>query len=589
MEDRSLGAILLENTSLTQQQLEEALAYQREKSVKLGDALVQLKYLRNEDILKALSIQLGIPYLTRIEPESISPELMSVVPLNYAKKNEVIPIKKEDRTMIVAMSDPLNHYIVDDLRVLYGAPIRTVIASSYEIVSAINSVYNRMSDMGAKGAGQLEEENLDTIGQELEEVQDLLDSADEAPIIRLVNSLIFRAVKQKASDIHIEPFEKDLIVRFRVDGTLYDIMHPPKKAQAAITSRIKVMANLNIAEKRLPQDGRIRLKIAGKDIDLRVSTVPTAVGESIVLRLLDRSSVVLDIEKLGINPQIQKRINELLDMSHGIVLVTGPTGSGKTTTLYGCLTKINKPDLKIITVEDPVEYQIEGINQIPVNPKINLTFASGLRAILRQDPDVVLVGEIRDKETAEIAVQAALTGHLVFSTLHTNDSVSSITRLLDMGVEPFLVSSSVIAILAQRLMRTVCRDCAKKYNPDEEELRRLNLRREDLKGRQLYRAVGCPNCMQTGYSGRSGIHELLLIDEELRSLVMKNCDATTLKRAAMRKGMVTLREDALQRAMKGQTTLEEVLLVTQEDVLRERLEQPLEPSAEQNVSESPVS
>ncbi|MBI4374274.1 MAG: type II secretion system ATPase GspE [Deltaproteobacteria bacterium] len=569
MEDRSLGAILLENSSLTQQQLEEALAYQREKGLKLGEALVQLKYLRNEDILKALSIQLGMPYLTRIDPESISPELMSAVPLNYAKKNEVVPIKKEEGTLIVAVSDPLNHYIVDDLRVLYGVPIRTIIASSYEIVSAINSLYNRMSDMGDKAAGELQEENLDTIGQEIEEVQDLLDSADEAPIIRLVNSLIFRAVKQKASDIHIEPFEKDLIVRFRVDGTLYDITHPPKKAQAAITSRIKVMANLNIAEKRLPQDGRIRLKIAGKDIDLRVSTVPTAVGESIVLRLLDRSSVVLDLEKLGLSAPLHKRVNELLDMSHGIILVTGPTGSGKTTTLYGCLVKVNQPDVKIITVEDPVEYQIEGINQIPVNPKINLTFASGLRAILRQDPDIVLVGEIRDRETAEIAVQAALTGHLVFSTLHTNDSVSSITRLLDMGVEPFLVSSSIVAILAQRLIRTICRDCTKKYSPDDEELRRLNLTREDLKGRQLQRAVGCANCMQTGYSGRTGIHELLIMDEGLRSLVMKNCDATTLKKAAMQKGMSTLREEALLRAMKGQTTLEEVLLVTQEDVLRD--------------------
>ena len=570
MEERSLGAILLENTSLTQAQLEEALAFQREKGMKLGEALIQLKFLRNEDILKALSIQLGIPYLGRLEPDQIAADLVSAVPLNYAKKNEVLPLKRSGGSVEVAMADPLNHFVVDDLRILYGSAIRPVIASSFEIVSAINSVFNRMSDVGESSAGDLDEENLDTIGHELEEVQDLLESADEAPIIRLVNSLIFRAIKQKASDIHFEPFEKDLVVRFRIDGTLYDIMHPPKKAQAAVTSRIKVMANLNIAEKRLPQDGRIRLKIAGKDIDIRVSTVPTALGESIVLRLLDRSSVVLDLEKLGLSGAGFKRFCELIEMSHGIILVTGPTGSGKTTTLYGALVRINHPDVKIITVEDPVEYQLEGVNQIPVNPKIDLTFAAGLRAILRQDPDVVLVGEIRDKETAEIAVQAALTGHLVFSTLHTNDSASSITRLLDMGVEPFLVSSSVLAILAQRLIRKVCRDCARKYSPNEAELERAGLTEEELKGRQLYRAVGCANCMQTGYVGRVGIHELLVMDEAMRALIMKNTDATMLKRAAMGKGMVTLREDALQKALKGLTTLEEVLMNTQEDVQREK-------------------
>lgn len=567
MEERSLGAILLENTALTQQQLEEALALQRDKGVKLGEALVQLKFLRNEDILKALSIQLGIPYVSHLEPDEIPSDLISTLSLNYAKKNEVLPVKREEGTIIVAMADPLNHYVVDDLRILYAAPIRPWIASSFEIISAVNSVFNRMSDVG-EATGELGEENLDTIGQELEEVQDLLESADEAPIIRLVNSLIFRAVKQKASDIHFEPFEKDLVVRFRIDGTLYDILHPPKKAQASVTSRIKVMSNLNIAEKRLPQDGRIRLKIAGKDIDIRVSTVPTALGESIVLRLLDRSSVVLDLEKLGLSGAMLKRFHELIEMSHGIVLVTGPTGSGKTTTLYAALAKINTPDVKIITVEDPVEYQLEGVNQIPVNPKIDLTFAAGLRSILRQDPDIVLVGEIRDRETAEIAIQAALTGHLVFSTLHTNDSASSITRLLDMGVEPFLVSSSVIAILAQRLMRTVCRDCAKKYTPTEAELARAGLNPEALNGRQLYRAVGCPNCMSTGYLGRTGIHELLLMDEGMRSLVMKNCDATMLKREAMNRGMATLREDGLQKALKGETTLEEVLMVTQEDVQR---------------------
>jgi general secretion pathway protein E len=570
MEDRSLGAILLENSTLTQEQLEEALNYQREKGVKLGEALIQLKFLRNEDILKGLSIQLGIPYLNKVDSDDVSSDIVSLLPLNYAKKNEVLPLKRENGGVLVAMADPLNHYVLDDLRLIYNQPVRPAIANSYEIIGAINNVYNKMSDMGEKAAEDLEEGNLDTIGAELEEVQDLLDSADEAPIIRLVNSLLFRAVKQKASDIHVEPFEKDLVVRFRMDGVLYDIMHPPKKAYAAICSRLKIMANLNIAEKRLPQDGRIRIKIAGKDIDIRVSTVPTAFGESIVMRLLDKSHVVLDMEKLGITGRTLTQMREAINKSHGIILVTGPTGSGKTTTLYAALSELNTPDVKIITCEDPVEYQLDGINQIPVNPKIDLTFATGLRAILRQDPDIVLVGEIRDRETAEIAVQAALTGHLVLSTLHTNDSASSVTRLLDMGVQPFLVSSSVVAILAQRLIRKVCLDCAKKYTPSETELANAGLTPEALKGRQLYRAVGCPHCLNTGYVGRLGIHEFLPMDEDIRALVMQNVDAGTIKKAAMAKGMLTLREDGVQKALRGLTTLEEVMLITQEDIEREK-------------------
>lgn len=570
MEDRSLGAILLENSTLTQEQLEEALNFQREKGMKLGEALIVLKYLRNEDILKAVSIQMGIPYLNRIETDEIPTDVVSTVPLNYSKKNEVLPLKKENGVIVVAMADPLNHYVLDDLRLLYNLPIRPVIASSYEIVGAINTVYNKMSDVGENAMDDLEEGNLDTIGAELEEVQDLLDAADEAPIIRLVNSLLFRAVKQKASDIHVEPFEKELIVRFRIDGVLYDIMHPPKKAYAAICSRVKIMANLNIAEKRLPQDGRIRIKIAGKDIDIRVSTVPTAFGESIVMRLLDKASVALDMEKLGLTGKVLTQMREVINRSHGVVLVTGPTGSGKTTTLYAALSELNTPDVKIITCEDPVEYQLDGINQIPVNPKIDLTFASGLRAILRQDPDIVLVGEIRDRETAEIAVQAALTGHLVLSTLHTNDSASSITRLIEMGVEPFLVSSSVLAILAQRLIRRVCRDCAKKYVPSETELQRVGLAPDELKGKQLYRAVGCPNCLNTGYAGRVGIHELLIMDDGIRANIMQNVDSMTIKRTTMAKGMATLREDGLQKAIRGLTTIEEVMMITQEDVERDR-------------------
>lgn len=565
MEDRSLGAILLENSDLTQEQLDEALRVQKEKGLKLGECLVQMKYLRTEDILKALSIQLGMPYANRIDTDEIPIELVSQITLNYAKSHEVIPLRRVNGVVRIAMADPFDHYTLDDLRVLFGCPIEPRIASSYEIISAINVLYNKLSEAEGEGISELHESSLDSIGQEMEEVKDLLESGDEAPIIRLVNSLMFQSVKQGASDIHIEPFEKELLVRFRVDGVLYDIMHPPKKAMASIISRIKIMANLNIAEKRLPQDGRIRIKVAGKDIDIRVSTVPTAFGESVVMRLLDKSRLILDFDKIGISGRMLEQLKDLITRPHGIILVTGPTGSGKTTTLYAALARINTIDKKILTTEDPVEYQLDGINQIPVNASIGLTFAAGLRSILRQDPDVVMVGEIRDVETAEIAVQASLTGHLVFSTLHTNDAPSSVTRICDMGVEPFLVSSSVIAVMAQRLIRTVCKDCARKYTPTDAQLKEIGWTREALQGRQLYQAVGCNNCINTGYAGRTGIHELMIMDDDLRSQLLKSTEATQLKKLAVKKGMRTLRDDGIDKAVRGITTLEEVFRVTAED------------------------
>ncbi|MDO8527617.1 MAG: type II secretion system ATPase GspE [Deltaproteobacteria bacterium] len=564
MEERSLGAILLEQTSLTEDQLQQGLVVQREKGMKLGEALVQLKYLRTEDILKALSIQLGFPYESRIEVEHVDPVLVENLPINYAKDNEILPLRKEGLTIVVAMADPTNFNAMDDLRLLFNTDIKPVIAGAYEIVNAINAVYNKTTDKGEQVMSELDEE-MEEIAQDFDEPVDLLDASDEAPIIRLVNSLMFRAVKQKASDIHIEPFERDLMIRFRIDGVLYDVMHPPKRAQNSIISRVKIMAGLNIAEKRIPQDGRIRIKIAGRDIDIRVSTIPTAFGESIVMRLLDKKAVLLDIETLGFIGKNLEYINDVINRAHGIILVTGPTGSGKTTTLYSALSKINSNELKIITVEDPVEYQLPGINQMQVNPKIDLTFATGLRAFLRQDPDVIMVGEIRDRETAEIAIQASLTGHLVFSTLHTNDAAASITRLVDMGVEPFLVSSSVICIMAQRLIRSVCKDCARKYTPEEAELHKIGLTTEDLKGRQLFRPVGCPNCLETGYAGRTGIHEIMVMNDTIRSEVMKGSDASTIKKIAQSNGMKTLREDGAQKVMMGWTTVEEVMRATQED------------------------
>lgn len=564
MEERSIGAILLDTTSLTEDQLNQALVVQREKGIRLGEALVQLKFLRNEDILRALSIQLGFPYESKIDVETIDLSLIDNLPINFAKENEVLPLKRDDEMLTVAMADPTNFNAVDDLRLLYGIDIHPVIAGSYDIINAINALYNKTTDKSQSAMDELDE-GMEEIKQDFDEPVDLLDASDEAPIIRLVNSLLFRSVKQKASDIHVEPFERDLIVRFRVDGILYDVMHPPKRAQNAIISRIKIMAGLNIAEKRIPQDGRIKIKIAGKDIDIRVSTIPTSWGESVVMRLLDKSSVLLDLETLGIIGNNGRVIKEMIQKPHGIILVTGPTGSGKTTTLYSCLSKINTPDVKIITVEDPVEYQLAGINQMQVNPKIDLTFATGLRAFLRQDPDVIMVGEIRDKETAEIAIQASLTGHLVLSTLHTNSAPATVTRLVDMGIEPFLISSSVLCILAQRLVRGVCKECARKYTPEAEELAKIGLKPEDLKGRQLLRPVGCPNCMETGYAGRTGIHEVMEMNDNVRHEIMKGSDASAIKKVAQQRGMRTLRDDAAEKVMLGWTTIEEVLRVTQEE------------------------
>jgi general secretion pathway protein E len=553
------------------QQLEEALVIHRDRGTLLGEALIQLRFLRNEDILKALAIQAGLPYLNELDPEQIPNDLIALVPINFAKKNEILPLKREDGMVYVVMADPFNHAAIDDLRLIFDHPVRPVVANSQHILDAINSCYNRKAGSNRAVMSDLEddEENLDTVAQELEEVQDLLDSADEAPIIKLVNQLLFQAVKQKASDIHIEPFEKELIVRFRIDGVLYDIMHPPKKAQNSILSRVKIMANLNIAEKRLPQDGRIRIKLAGKDIDIRVSTLPTSFGESVVMRLLDRSKVLMTLDTVGFEGKKLDKIRELIHHTHGIILVTGPTGSGKTTSLYAALAELNAPDVKIITVEDPVEYQIPGINQTQVNAKIDLTFATGLRAILRQDPDIVMIGEIRDRETAEIAIQASLTGHLVLSTLHTNDSASSATRLIDMGVEPFLVSSSLLGIIAQRLIRTLCNECKESYDPTDFEIEKMGLTPADVAGKHIYKAVGCNVCLETGYGGRTGVHEVLVVDDDMRNLITRSADAMSVKKAAMAKGMETLREASILLVLEGRTSIDEALAITQEDTVRE--------------------
>jgi general secretion pathway protein E len=493
----------------------------------------------------------------------------------------LLPVKKEGTMVTVATADPLDVGAFDDLRGKVGRDLEPLLVPSGKIVEAINLVYGRRQDAGSLGKSE-EEDEMGTA----EELVDILDVNDEAPIIRWVNSLMFNAVKERASDIHIEPGEKEIIVRYRIDGVLYETRRAARQFIPSIISRVKIMAGLNIAEKRLPQDGRIRRKIAGKDIDMRVATAPTVKGgERITIRLLDRENILHDLADIGFGDDHLRQMDDLIHRPHGILLVTGPTGSGKTTTLYACLAKINSPDLNILTIEDPVEYQLDGISQVAVNDKIDLTFANGLRSFLRHDPDVIMVGEIRDLPTAEIAIQASLTGHLVLSTIHTNDAAGGITRLVDLGVQPFLVASSLMALLAQRLVRRLCRECCETYRPSEEDLISLSLepaaffagkaRRVRFKGEGtppppglLYRARdgGCPTCLNTGYKGRTAIYELLMVDEETRQLAIKNADAGTIKRAAVEHGgMRTLREDGAQKVLAGMTSAADVLMITTGD------------------------
>lgn len=540
-----------------------AAANRKERFFELG---VAQKKFTEEAVLRARAEQLGLSYMDNIDPDSIADDLVFGLPINFAKQYRLLPISKEDDCVTVAINDPTVSSALDELSMILNARLDLVLAQSEMIVQAINKVYDRGSAAAAAAMEEMEDDDLDAFGQDFEEAVDLLDAEDEAPIIRFVNSVISQAVKENASDIHIEPAEKELIVRFRIDGILYEKIRPPKKLQAAIISRLKIQADLNIAEKRLPQDGRIRLKIAGKDIDFRVATAPTAFGERVTMRLLDRSSVLHDLEDLGFAPRNHKNMHSLIEKSHGIILVTGPTGSGKTTSLYACLSKINRPDLNILTVEDPVEYQLPGISQTQVQAKIDLTFAAGLRSFLRHDPDVIMVGEIRDLETAQIAIQAALTGHLVLSTLHTNDAPGAYTRLIDMGVEPFLVASSVVGVLAQRLVRTICKECKEAYPPEDEELEKLGLDRDTIgHDTPLFRGRGCPTCLDTGYQGRMGIHELLMPEDEVRALIMQHMDSNSIKKEARKLGMSTLRDDGAQKCLAGITTSSEVLRVTGDD------------------------
>jgi general secretion pathway protein E len=540
-----LGEILLERGKIDPEDLSRALEIQLERGDKVGKILTDMGLIAQRDVLAALSDQLGVPLVTIDGPPPSGSELDGLSQ-RFLRQCRAFPIAMADSVLTIAMADPMDFETVAAMRAFSGLDVRSVLAPEQEILDAIDRHYGEADRATVEGFD--EEANAD--------LEHLRDMASEAPVIRLVNAVITDAIERRASDIHIEPFEKEFRVRFRIDGVLSNQETPPRELKAAIISRLKLMAKLNIAERRLPQDGRIKLKLLGREVDLRVSTLPTLYGESVVMRLLDRSTGdFYDLRRLGFDDRMLARMEHFAKQPHGMFLVTGPTGSGKSTTLYSALKGINLPDKKIITIEDPVEYQMDGINQLHVNPQIGLTFASGLRHIVRQDPDVIMVGEIRDRETADIAIRAALTGHLVFSTLHTNDAPSAITRLTDMGVENYLISSSLVAVLAQRLVRVICPHCKVKDKP---------ALAPDGDMVQTYRGAGCDECSGRGYSHRVGIFEMMPVDDEIRKLIVKGADAGQLTDMARRNGMRNLREDGWIKVRDGVTTVEEVMRVTQE-------------------------
>ncbi|MEN6638348.1 MAG: type II secretion system ATPase GspE, partial [Smithella sp.] len=526
------------------------------------DQLIRKKAIGETPLLKILADHFGLSFWPELPMESINIDFTQNVSIQYLKKHKIVPLITPQNP-VIAVNDPSNFPPVDDLRKILKNPgLPVVLAPHDAIMAAINMAYDMSRSSAKDYFEEMDESETDDLISKIDETADLLDENSDAPIIKLVNLLLSGAIKDRASDIHVEPYSGNLKIRYRIDGILYDILSLPRRIESPLVSRIKIMAKLNIAEKRLPQDGRIEIKIADRLVDIRVSVIPTAFGERVVLRLMDKTADILMLSDLGMHDERIKLLNKLIKSPYGIILVTGPTGSGKTTTLYAALSTINRPEINIITIEDPIEYQMDGVGQIQVNPKIDLTFAAGLRSIVRQDPDVILIGEIRDRETAEIAIQSSLTGHLVFSTLHTNDAASAVTRLIDMGIEPFLATSSIVAIIAQRLVRVLCPHCKEVYVPDEESLNNLGLDRSVLQSNTFYRKKGCNMCMQTGFRGRTGIFEILIVDEEIKKLVLKTSDANQINELALKQGMITLQRDGIYKVLAGITTTEEVLRVT---------------------------
>ncbi|RKY03647.1 MAG: type II secretion system protein GspE [Spirochaetes bacterium] len=561
---RMLGEILISLGRIKEGDLEDALYASKQSHQRLGEYLLNQNIISEDDLLRALSLQLGLEYREEL---IVGSEVALTTPLskNYIKRYNVLIISENADEVELALNDPFLFDVIENVRVFTGKEVKPILAKKLDIL--------RIADIIAgdevKKERSIEEESigigsLRLMDEEGQLEESALDLANEAPVIKLVNLMITEALKERASDIHIEPSEDGVTVRYRIDGVLYNVLSPPKRYQQAIVSRIKIMANLNIAENRLPQDGRIRIKFGANDVDIRVSIVPSVVGERVVMRLLVKDEKRFSVNHLGMRDELLKEFKDLLKIPHGIIIVSGPTGSGKTTTLYAAIKEINSTEKNIITIEDPVEYRIKGISQIQVNPKIDLTFANGLRSILRQDPEVIMVGEIRDRETAEIAVQAAMTGHLVLSTVHTNDAASGIVRLLDMGIEPYLIASTVNAFLSQRLVRVLCEYCKKPIYLDKDILIHEGINPELFKERQVYKAIGCSKCQNTGYHGRIGIFEMIKVDESIRKMIVSRKDASYIRDACVRNGMKTMLDDGIEKVLEGITTIDEVLRVIRE-------------------------
>ncbi len=550
---KRLGDLLLEVGMITQEQLDAAIDFQKKTGEKLGNAITKLGYASEDDIIQVLEFQLGIPHV-KLEKYNIEKLACSSIPESIARRYGLIPIKKDKGILTVAMSDPLNVFAIDDVRIYSGLEVQPVIANNASVIKAIDKYYG--ADKAMRAVEEFKKEHT-TLKINSEVVNDQSeDEVNNSPAVKAINSIIEQAVRSRASDVHIEPFESYINIRYRIDGQLSVIMRPDIDIMPAISARIKIIGGMNIAEKRLPQDGRISIEVDGREYDLRVSILPTIYGEKIVIRIADKNAFVLSKEELGFNEYEIKQFTNMLQNPHGIILVTGPTGSGKSTTLYSAISEINKQDINIVTVEDPVECIIEGVNQVQVNTKTGMTFATSLRSILRQDPDVIMIGEIRDAETAEIAVRAAITGHLVLSTIHTNDAPSSVLRLVDMGIEPYMVSSAMVGVIAQRLVRRICPNCTEKYTATDEEMEILRLEGERP---TLSKGRGCPMCTFTGYRGRQGVYEVITVSRKHKEMINNRCSEGELKEYSIEKGMLTLRENLIKKVLAGETTVSELV------------------------------
>jgi type IV pilus assembly protein PilB len=564
-EKKRLGDILVEFKVITETQLQDALKVQKETGVRLGQALIQLGIVTEQRMNEVLEFQLGIPQVA-LHKYRLDPKVVKLISGELARRHKIVPVERRGNKIRLAMMDPLNLVAIDDVQLQTGMEVEPVIASEREIDQVISRYFGLTDSVKQAFGSQLHQMEKEAAAvAEIVDLAELANAVDEAPIVKAVNAFIQQSVKEKASDIHIEPSERQVRVRYRIDGILQEMMTLPKQTHAPLVSRIKIMADMDIAEKRVPQDGRIQVKMDTRNIDLRISTLPTIFGEKVVIRLLDKTSAVFSVSQLGMQPEVQDVFEKMLKQTYGVILITGPTGSGKTTTLYAGLNQLNSQEKNIITVEDPVEYVLPGVNQVQVSAKAGITFAAGLRSILRQDPDIIMVGEIRDSETAEIAVRAATTGHSVLSTLHTNDAAGTVTRLIDMGVEPFMVASSLVGIVAQRLVRTICLECKQSYQLPANDLMRFFIGVDETEPVTLYKGTGCSLCNNTGYKGRVAIQEVMSISKEIRRLIIQKTSADLIKEQAIREGMLTLKEDGMKKALAGITTINEVIRVAYSD------------------------